>query len=98
MSRKYIVFVRQAKAKKSITCTNTRDEDLDILYAVIKHNEDDADFVQANDKLSVVDGEDKVDASNEEYDPKQSGGEDSEAKEDDDRNDKDDDGDAAPET
>ena len=60
---------RQAKSKKNITFTNTRDEDLDVLYAAIEHNEDDVDLAQANDELAGVDGEDKDNASNEDYDP-----------------------------
>lgn len=91
-------LTRQAKAKKTITFTNTPDEDLGVLYAVIKHNGDDVDLVQANAKLAGVDGEDKDDASNEDYDPEQSDGKDSEDKEDDDSNGNDDDGDDAPET
>ena len=39
--------------------TNTRDEDLDILYAATKRDEDDINLAQANDKLTGVDGEDK---------------------------------------
>ena len=49
-------LARQAKAKKTITFTNTRDEDLDVLYAAIEHEEDDVDLVQADYKLVGVDG------------------------------------------
>ena len=44
-------LARQAKAKKTITFTNTHDEDLDVLYTAIEHNEDDVDLAQANDEL-----------------------------------------------
>ena len=82
----------------NITFTNTRDEDLDVLYAAIEHDEDDVDLAQANDELAGVDGEDKDDASNEDYDPEQSDGKDSKDKEDNDSNNNDDDGDDAPDT
>ena len=44
--------------------TNTRDEDLDVLYAAIEHDEDDVNPAQANAKLAGVDREDEDDASN----------------------------------
>ena len=47
-------LARQAKAKKNITFTNTRGEDLDVLYAAIKHDEDDVNLAQANDELAGV--------------------------------------------
>ena len=90
-------LVRRTNANKNATFTNTRDEDLDVLYAVIKHDEDDVNLAQANDKLTGVDGEDEDDTGNEDYDPEQSNTEDSEDKEDNDSDDGDNDGDDTPE-
>ena len=95
---KYIASQGEPKTKKTITFTNTRDEDLDVLYAAIKHDKDDVDLAQANNKLTGVDGEDKDDASNEDYAPEQSNDEDSEDKEDYDSDDNNENGDDAPET
>jgi len=61
------LLVRGAKAKTNITFTNTRDEDLDVVYAALKHNEDDVSLAKANSELAEVDGEDKDDASDEDY-------------------------------
>ena len=62
----------QSKAKRTLKFTNTGDEDIDVLYAAIEHNGDGVDLAHANDKLLGVDGEDKDNASNEDYNPEQS--------------------------
>ena len=62
-------LARRAKAKKTLTFTNTRGEDLDVLYATIKHDGNDVDPAHAHDKLAGVDGEDKDKTSDDDYDP-----------------------------
>ena len=90
-------LVRQSKAKKSLTFTNTRGEDLFVLYAAIEHDEDDVNPAHAHGELAGVDEEEQYNASNKDYDPEQSNGEDSEDKEDDNSNNNDNDGDDTPE-
>jgi hypothetical protein len=51
-------LARRSKAKKTLTFTNTSDEDLDVLYTAIGQDEDDVDPVNEHDKLAGVDGED----------------------------------------
>ena len=51
-------LTQQANAKKNIMFTNTLNEDISVLYAATEHSENDVDPVQANDKLTGVDGED----------------------------------------
>ena len=55
---------KTSQSQEKITFTNTYDEDLDVIFAAIEHNEDDVDLVQANDELVGVDGEDKETTSN----------------------------------
>ena len=71
---------KTSQSQENITFTNTRDEDLGLLYTAIEHAEDDVDLVKANDKLAGMDGEDEDDASNEGYNLEQSNNEDSEDK------------------
>ena len=71
------LLARGAKAKTNITFTNTRAEDFDVLYAAIEHNEDDVGLAKANGELVEVDGEDKDDASNEDYNQEESDDKDS---------------------
>ena len=47
-------LARQTKAKKTLSFTNTRDEDLADLYAAIKHNEDDDNPAHVHDDLTGV--------------------------------------------
>ena len=91
-------LTQQVKAKKNLTFTNTRNEDPDVLYAAIEHDEDDFYLAQANDKLAGVDREDKDDASDEDSDPEQRDHEDLEDKEDNDSNEDNNDGDDTSET
>ena len=87
-----------SQCQEKLTFTNTPDEDLDILYAAIKHNGDDTDLARVNDELAGMDGEDKDDTNDKDYDPEQSDNKDSEDKEDNDNDDNDDDEDDAPRT
>ena len=91
-------LTRHAKVNKNLTFTNTLDEDLDVLYAVIEHDEDDVGLTQTNARLTGMDGENKDNTSNEDYDPEQSNNGYSEVKEDNESNDNNDNGDDAPET
>ena len=82
-------LTRQAKAKKILTFTNARDEDLVVFYTAIKQDEDDVNLAHAHDELVGVYGANKDDKSNEDYAPEQRNGEDLEDKEDDDSEDDD---------
>ena len=62
---------------------------MDVLYAVIEHDEDDVNLAQANIKLVGVDGEDKDNTRDEDYDPAQNDDKDTEDKKEDDSNDDD---------
>ena len=55
-------LARQVMAKKTHIFTNTRDEDLHVLYAAT-----DVDPVHVHDKLVGVDGEDGANANNKDY-------------------------------
>ena len=62
-------LIRQEKAKKTLTFTNTRDGNLDVLYTATKHNEDGGNHTHIHAKLTEVEGEDKDDVKDKDYDP-----------------------------
>ena len=66
-------FAPQAEAKRTLTFTNTNDEDLDVLYVALDQNEDDVDLNHDNDYLAGVDGENNEDANNDDCNPEQDG-------------------------
>jgi hypothetical protein len=73
-------LARRAKAKNTLTFTNTRNEDLDVLYAATEHNEDGVDHAHAHDELTEVDREEEDGARDKDYNPEQSDDKDSEDK------------------
>ena len=84
------------KSKKTLTFTNTSDEDPDVLYTAIEYDEGDVDPTRVHYQLAGVDREDKDDAHND--GPEQGDDKDSEDKEDNDSGNDDNDRDDAPET
>ena len=56
---------RQAKSKRTLTFTSTRNGDLDVLYATTKYDGNDVNPAHANDKLAGMDGEGEDNTSDE---------------------------------